>query len=262
MTAHRILLVLLLIPLLHGCAATPPPAELGSASLEEAEQALASAAAADDVKRYAPVELQKARDVYNRANQAWLDEDKALAEHLAYMARRHAEIAMALADEAAAATEAEQLEARREELRLEARGRELTAQQREIEQLRSQLAELNPRQSDRGIVLTISSVLFAFDSADLTSAADPPLDKLASFLRDHPDRQVRIEGHTDSIGSETYNQQLSLQRAQSVADAMTRRGIASWRMTVVGYGESRPVATNSTEAGRQQNRRVEFVILD
>ena len=262
MRAARVLLAATLGLLLQACASTPPPAELGSIGLEEAEQAIASAAAADDVKQFAPVELQKARDRYAEANEAWMDEDEAEAGHLAYLAKRHAEIALAMAQEAAAAAEAEDLVARREQLRLEARSKELDAQQQEIEQLRSQLSELNPRQSDRGIVLTLSSVLFSFDSAQLTREAQAPLDRLASFLRQHPNREVRVEGHTDSIGSERYNQRLSLERAQSVADAMTRRGIESWRISVTGYGESRPVATNSTEAGRQQNRRVEFVILD
>ena len=244
MRAARILLAAALALLLQACASTPPPAELGSIGLEEAEQAIASAAAADDVKQYAPVELQKARDRYAEANEAWR------------WARWPS------VSGGAAAVQSEELVARREELRLEARSKELDAQQQEIQQLRSQLSELNPRQSERGIVLTLSSVLFAFDSAQLTQAAQPPLDRLAAFLRQHPDREVRVEGHTDSIGSETYNQRLSLERAQSVADSMTRRGVESWRISVTGYGESRPVATNSTEAGRQQNRRVEFVILD
>ncbi|MDN5870215.1 MAG: OmpA family protein, partial [Nitrococcus sp.] len=99
------------------------------------------------------------------------------------------------------------------------------------------------------------------DSAELSAAADAPLDKLASFLREHPSYRVRVEGYTDSVGPMAYNQRLSERRAQSVADAMTARGIASGRMTVAGYGEANPVAPNNTAAGRARNRRVEFVIL-
>lgn len=103
-------------------------------------------------------------------------------------------------------------------------------------------------------------MLFAFDSAKLNSQAQESLDNLAGFL--HANDRVRIEGYTDNTGSQIYNQRLSERRAQSVADAMTQRGIERTRMTVTGYGEADPVASNSTASGRQENRHVEFVILN
>ncbi|MGD8711045.1 MAG: OmpA family protein, partial [Ectothiorhodospiraceae bacterium] len=175
---------------------------------------------------------------------------------------RHAEIAQALAENGAAESEAKRINTQRDSLRLKAREQELSSQQKEIEQLRQQLAELKPRVSDEGITLTIGNVLFDFDSAVLSAAASEPLDRLAAFLRQHPDRNVRVEGYTDSVGDAAYNQQLSQRRALSVADAMAQRGISHDRMSVTGYGEKNPVASNDTEAGRRQNRRVEFVILN
>ncbi|MDN5870443.1 MAG: DUF748 domain-containing protein [Nitrococcus sp.] len=129
------------------------------------------------------------------------------------------------------------------------------------ELLMERLSKLQPKQMAQGIVLTIGDLLFAFDSAEFSAAANDALDKLASFLRDHPSYRVRIEGYTDSVGSAAYNQRLSERRAQSVADAMMARGIDPDRMKVIGYGESNPVAPNSTGAGRARNRRVELVIL-
>lgn len=214
----------------------------------------------EPVRRYAPVDLRRAQDRLAQARQALSAGDGELAEHLAYLAQRHAEIGRVHADTAAANARADELADTRDRLQNRARDAVVTLQQRQIERLRQQLEELNPRQTERGITLTLSNVLFRFDSAELTDAAQQPLDRLAAFLRQYPDQGVSIEGHTDSIGPADYNRELSRQRAQSVADAMAARGIDRLRMTVTGYGETKPIASNETQAGRRQNRRVEFVI--
>ncbi|MDN5849368.1 MAG: OmpA family protein [Nitrococcus sp.] len=250
---RRALTCLLVAALLTACSATPMQQELPA--LERARQAVAAAAADKEVHGYATVPLLRSQDALRAAQTAWTqEEDRARAEHLAYMAMRHAQIAQALAAEQAGAAQAELIMEQLNVLQLQARSHQ-------IEELKEQLSKLEPKQTAEGIVLTIGDVLFAFDSAELSAAADAPLDKLASFLREHANDQVRIEGYTDSVGPMAYNQQLSERRAQSVADAMKARGIASGRMTVAGYGEANPVAPNSTEAGRARNRRVEFVIL-
>jgi outer membrane protein OmpA-like peptidoglycan-associated protein len=88
------------------------------------------------------------------------------------------------------------------------------------------------------------------------------MDKLALFLKKYPKRNVLVEGHTDSQGSETYNLGLSQRRADSVRNALMERGISADRIATKGYGEKFPVASNAAAAGRQQNRRVEIIILD
>ena len=88
------------------------------------------------------------------------------------------------------------------------------------------------------------------------------IDRLAEFLKKYSTRNVLIEGHTDSIGTETYNLGLSQRRADAVKTALIVRGINPDRLTSTGYGESRPIASNATDAGRQENRRVEIVILN
>ncbi|MCE9682368.1 OmpA family protein [Halomonas alkalisoli] len=111
-------------------------------------------------------------------------------------------------------------------------------------------------------VVLDSEVTFAFDSSEIRPAAHRELDQVANTLRENPEMRVRIEGHTDHIGSAEYNEGLSQRRADSVRDFLVSRGIAANRMTTVGYGESRPVATNETDEGRARNRRVEIVNWD
>lgn len=112
-----------------------------------------------------------------------------------------------------------------------------------------------------GIVVEFSSnVLFAFDKSDLTSDSESTLDKLVTVLNKYPDTNIELQGHTDNSGSDKYNQSLSERRARSVSKYLKGKGIASKRMTVKGFGETVPKYDNSTEEGRSQNRRVEFLI--
>jgi outer membrane protein OmpA-like peptidoglycan-associated protein len=104
--------------------------------------------------------------------------------------------------------------------------------------------------------------LFDTGKATLKPGADLALNRLGEFMRTNPDTRLIVEGHTDSRGSDEYNQQLSQQRAQAVADALANRGITGDRVQAVGRGEAYPVASNDDNAGRQQNRRVEIIFSD
>ncbi|MGE4532224.1 OmpA family protein [Halomonas sp.] len=104
-----------------------------------------------------------------------------------------------------------------------------------------------------------SDVTFAFDSAELRPGAEYELNEVAATLNDNPEVRVTIAGHTDAIGSNEYNLDLSQDRADSVADYLMSQGVAGDRMRTVGYGEERPVATNETDEGRAMNRRVEIM---
>jgi len=161
-----------------------------------------------------------------------------------------------LREQAAAERERAQQERSRTEV---AEGRIAVAQDR-LTELRQSFAELKPRLTDRGLVLTLGEVLFGFDSANLKPYTQRIMERLADFLQTHPKYTQKIEGHTDSVGTATYNLQLSRARAQSVAEALLSRGIARERISVEGFGETRPVASNETETGRRENRRVEVVI--
>jgi outer membrane protein OmpA-like peptidoglycan-associated protein len=105
-----------------------------------------------------------------------------------------------------------------------------------------------------------SEVSFDFDSASLKSAFTPTLNKVADILQRYPNTIIHVVGHTDSVGSESYNMKLSERRAQSVVDYLSTEGVSSNRLFAIGKGESEPRATNDTEAGRQLNRRVELFV--
>jgi outer membrane protein OmpA-like peptidoglycan-associated protein len=132
----------------------------------------------------------------------------------------------------------------------------------EADMLMKELSELKARQTERGIVLTIGDVLFDFGKAYLSPKADRNVQKLAVFLEKYPKRNVLIEGHTDSIGSDSYNMDLSRRRADSVKDRLVGDGIDPSRITTVGYGKKYPAVSNDTDANRALNRRVEVIILN
>jgi outer membrane protein OmpA-like peptidoglycan-associated protein len=113
-----------------------------------------------------------------------------------------------------------------------------------------------------GIKITFDSgILFDVDKADLQPAARENLTKLAAILNKYDDTEILIEGHTDATGSESYNQTLSRNRAQAVANHLETEEVAVPRFTIMGYGEAQPVADNGTVAGRQANRRVDLAIM-
>ncbi|MFW6373681.1 MAG: OmpA family protein [Thermodesulfobacteriota bacterium] len=178
------------------------------------------------------------------------------------MKAREAEEARRQAEEAQ--TEALTMKQEADKARQDAEAKALEAElaREEIETLRRQMAELEAEKTERGLVLTLGDVLFETGKADLMPGAMRSIDKLARFLQENPEREVLVEGHTDSVGSESYNLNLSQRRAESAATALTARGIGADRITTRGYGEAYPEASNATQAGRQQNRRVEIVILE
>ena len=129
-------------------------------------------------------------------------------------------------------------------------------------QLETQLKELNAKKTDRGLVITLGDVLFDTNKAQLKPGATRSLQKLATFLKQYPDRKAQVEGYTDSTGSADYNQELSDRRAHAVRASLLDMGVSSDRITTHGYGKESPVASNDTPAGRQMNRRVEIILSD
>jgi len=118
------------------------------------------------------------------------------------------------------------------------------------------------RRDARGTIVSLADILFDFDKATLRRDVEFNLVKIATILNQFGEMKVLVEGHTDSVGSEEYNLGLSKRRAQAVYDFLVTQGVTASRMTWDGYGESRPVADNDTEEGRQKNRRVDLVIQD
>lgn len=115
-------------------------------------------------------------------------------------------------------------------------------------------------ESDRGLIVSLSDILFDFDQATLRPEVEDKLAQVADILAGYPDLPFSVEGHTDSVGRDDYNLDLSRRRAQAVADFLGAHGVAPERMEVRGYGETSPKDSNETEEGRQANRRVDLVI--
>ena len=135
-------------------------------------------------------------------------------------------------------------------------GHQLDKQQAEL----SEVAEVE-RPSEGELVVTLHErILFDVNEYSLKPGGEDNLARVADILMRYPDFDIFVEGHTDSTGEETYNQWLSEKRAWTVADFLVARGVNSIRVQVIGFGETRPVATNETPEGRQQNRRVELHI--
>lgn len=162
------------------------------------------------------------------------------------------------------AREAEQARAQAESARVQAdaEAKARAAEQARTATLTRELTDLKAQQTERGLVLTVGDVLFATGKAEVAAGGLRSIDKLAAFLKQNPKRSLLIEGHTDNTGPEDFNLKLSQQRADAVKYALTSRGVASDRITTKGYGPKYPAVGNDSAAGRQQNRRVEVVVLN
>lgn len=232
-----------------GACATQKP--LDTQTLEQARtevQALSHDPAASEV---ASKELAAARLSLSQAEDALKEKKQEEVDYHSYIAIREARTGGAQISENAARQRLAQFKGERERVLLEARNAQLEAQ-----------SKLAAQQSARGMVLTLSGVLFDTGKATLKPGASASLDRVSQYMTQYPKTRLIIEGHTDSQGSPDTNRQLSQERAEAVANALVLRGIARGRIETVGRGADMPMANNATAAGRQQNRRVEMVFSD
>jgi len=232
---------------LVACSSTPKVPDGAS----EARSKLTQLQSNSQLATRAPVAIKNADAAVRAAEEP--RKDSAYAQHLVYIADRKVETAIALA-------QARLLEDQRKEISGQAAQAQLASRTEEVDALRRQLTELNAKQTDRGIVITLGDVLFETGKSDLRGAASADLTKLAGLLAKYPERSLVIEGHTDNVGTDSYNHSLSLSRADSVKAFLLNQGIAANRITAFGKGESSPVASNDSASGRQMNRRVEIII--
>jgi len=269
----NLIIIAALAALVGACASAPRRSE----QLEEARAEVQKLSQDPLAQQAASTDTEAARNSLQQADTA-LQQKKPLEEvnHLAYLALRHAQAGEARVAEAHARQQVAQAEQERNRTLLEAREREAQAARSEAEtakntaqasqsqlaNARQELQDLQAKQTQRGMVVTLSDVLFDTGRATLKPGADRALDRLAQYLKDNPNVRVLIEGHTDSRGSSAYNEELSQRRAQAVAEALSERGVPGDRYVAKGLGKEYPVASNSTAAGQQQNRRVEIVLSD
>jgi outer membrane protein OmpA-like peptidoglycan-associated protein len=260
-----------------GCASTPKSNE----ALESARSTVQAAQADPNAAKYAAVDLQAAKSDLAVADAAFIRRDEPSIAQPAYMAAQNARLAQlrgaAKADDARVAAG----QAERDKIILAARTNQVDSANRAKDaanratddakisrdqatenaaRLQAEVDALKAKPTDRGLVLTLGDVLFETGSSTLSSGAARNMDRLVQFLTDHPERLVQIDGFTDSIGTDSFNEDLSQRRADAVRYQLVSRGIVSTRIATQGYGKAYPVASNSESSGRQLNRRVEVVI--
>lgn len=269
----KIVTVAGLSALLAACASAPQRND----QLEQARSEVQTLSADPLAQQAANNDVEAARSSLNQADTAFQQKrPPEEVDQLAYLAMRHAQAGEARIAEARARQQVAQAQKDRDQILLQARERETqqakaeaatarntaAATQAELTNARQELQSLQAKQTDRGMVMTLSDVLFDTGRATLKPGATRDLDRLAQALKDNPNTRVKIEGFTDSVGSDSYNQGLSERRAQAVADALQMRGVPAARLQAEGLGKEFPVASNDSQAGRQQNRRVEIVFSD
>jgi outer membrane protein OmpA-like peptidoglycan-associated protein len=270
---------------LAACSSTPTT----TSQLDQARADFAVAQGNPAVAANAPLEFKAAADALDQANAA-AARKQSLNEidKLAYIAKQK----VATAQEAAKAKQAEADVAnaarQRDEIRLQARTAEANnakaaadrakadadaaraqadaaagsarEEQARNAALQQQLADLQAKQTERGIVITLSDVLFNVDRAELSAEGMRTAQKVADVLMQEPQSVVLVEGFTDSTGTSSHNLDLSQRRAESVRNALIGLGVPSAKIATRGYGEAYPVASNSDAGSRQLNRRVEIVL--
>jgi len=245
------------IALLGGCSSKP----VVTAKLQQVQNRYQKTISDPEITEKAPLALFQAGKIYDLSFHA---KDKEEANHLSYLLGRELEVVKENVRQTDLKKKIETLKAEKQKAQLEAKETELLLLKKKMEQTEAKLKEmeeLNAQQTNRGLVLTLGDVLFETGKATLLPGAQRAIDKLAEFLEENPERKVLIEGHTDNVGSITYNIDLSLRRAQAVKNALVAKGIDPGRILAHGYGEAYPVAPNKDAAGRQRNRRVEIIVL-
>jgi outer membrane protein OmpA-like peptidoglycan-associated protein len=220
-----------------------PDADAEAKRRADAEEATKQAEAAKAEAERMKAEAQQAAAEAARQRE---EAEKAKAEALAQQ--------QALAEQAA---KAQQAAAQSEQLRQQAEKEKQELRARLLQQLNSILAT---HDSARGLIASMSDVLFKTGSFELLPGARERLAKISGIVLAYPSLHLQVEGHTDSVGGDEYNQQLSEKRAGSVRDYLVQQGISADAIEARGFGKTEPVASNDTPEGRQQNRRVEMVI--
>lgn len=233
---------------LAACSSTPeqiPELDTAKALVPKVEASPRAGVAAANIS-----EARKALDQANELHAKGKDVED--IQFAASVATANAQIADTKIDTAQARDEIEKGTAERQQVLLDARSRE-------TQRVQQELKDLQAKQTERGLVLTLGDVLFDTGKATLKPGAYTTIDRLAQVLNSSHGSHVVIEGHTDSMGSDTMNQTLSEERARSVESALLQRGVSGSQIRSVGKGETTPVASNDTGSGRQANRRVELI---
>jgi outer membrane protein OmpA-like peptidoglycan-associated protein len=293
-TFFRLSSAVTVVALASACSSVP----VAHAPLERVKADLLQTQSDPRAQPLAATEVRRAQEAVWAADAAWQQMEPAVTiDHLVHLASTQVSLAneaMALRSSQAVVGSAGSTRAA---IRLDARTQEADAAHRQAQQARmdtqsaqrtadvaqaqmqtarqqaesarmqnkaliERLGELNAKPAPQGVIMTLGDVLFDTDRSALKPTGLRLIQQLALVLRDHPERDVLIEGFTDSTGSEDHNRTLSLQRANAVRSALLTEGVTGQRIAIRGHGEGSPVSNNDTSSGRQLNRRVEILVSD
>jgi outer membrane protein OmpA-like peptidoglycan-associated protein len=284
MNTRILVLSTLAVATLSACSSTPN----SSTALDQARLRVKSAQADPQVAALAPEEMKRASDSLGTAEKAWAERvTPATVDHLSYMTVQRVVIAQETAMSRASQAVTAGAAAERDKMRLAQRTHEADAAQQQLamaeqnntrktaelaaadanaartqarnRDLETQLKDLNAKQTDRGLVVTLGDVLFNTGQSQLMPEGARNMTKLADVFKRHPQRRASIEGYTDNVGGSDANLELSRRRANTVMTALVNQGVAAEHLSTRAHGEQNPAADNATLAGRQMNRRVEIV---
>jgi outer membrane protein OmpA-like peptidoglycan-associated protein len=269
---------------LGACVSMPK----SNADLEQARAAVQAAEVDPNVSRYAALDLDAAKKNLGDAEYFYAHHNDTQIAQPAYLATQNARLAQAHAAAKADDARVAASQGERDRIMLAARTREAqnaeqsarnakdearnakdeavaatqvaAAATLEAQRANAELEQLKAQPSPRGTVVTLGDLMFDTGQSHLKSGGTRKIDQLASFLKEHPERRVQVDGFTDAIGTDAYNEELSQHRADAVKEALMERGIDPSRISTEGYGKAYPVASNNESGGRQLNRRVEIVI--
>jgi len=242
LTVKKLIIPAVIATLAVGCAELQKPQ-----SLLDAEKSYTAAANDPGVQRYAIDELNKANQTLKSATVAETAEDMT---SLAYIG--NAEVEAAVNTAAAEQSRLNSIELLAEKDRL------ITASINEKKDAtQNKLLAMEASEAEREILLAFGKIEFVSGTANLIPGASQGIDLLANYMGKYPNKTVTLSGHTDSSGSAELNKKLSQQRADYIREVLITKSISPQRITAIGYGESQPIASNSSNAGRQKNRRID-----
>lgn len=243
LTVKKLLIPAVIATLAVGCAELQKPK-----SLLDAQQAYKAAASNPAIQRYAADELTKANKTLLNAAAAESIEDMT---SLAYIGNAQVDTAVSIAAAGQSSQNSIDIMSQKEQLISDSLNlKKNTAQDK--------LQELQLTEAEREIILAFGKVEFVTGKVDLVPGASTGIDLLATYMEKYPDKKVTLEGHIDSTGRAELNKNLSQERADFIRGVLISKGVAADRITAIGYGQSQPIASNSSASGRQKNRRIDI----
>ncbi|WP_428356336.1 OmpA family protein [Methyloprofundus sp.] len=250
LTVKKLLIPVVITTLVAGCAELQKPK-----SLLDAQQAYKSAASNPAIQKYATDELTKANEtLLNAVASESLDDMTSLA----YIGNAQVETAVSIAAAEQSRQNSVDLMAKKEQLINDSLNLKKDATQNQLDVAENKVLAMQLSEAEREILRAFGDIEFVTGTADLVPGATRGIDLLATYMEKYPSKKVTLEGHTDSTGSTKLNNELSQKRADFIRNVLISKGVAANRITAIGYGQSQPIASNSSQAGRQKNRRIDI----